>query len=87
MMLVRYVQKLVYAFFIALDLLVSALTNGEAWETISARLYIESNRRTNWLWLKNLVDWAALHGFAEPFHCFGAYQAFLARQKATSNVG
>ncbi len=81
----NYFLRLIYALFLAIDLLASALTGGAPWQTISARLAKGEGKATQVL--RRFVDWAAKHIFGEVNHCQMALDAYDARMKAAATYG
>lgn len=82
----KRIVKFTLALLYVLDLLGSALTGGEEGQTISARLYIEREKKTRWTRLANAVD-AVAAALGERDHCHLAYLMWLARLRALQEIG
>lgn len=76
-----------HAFFLSLDLLGSALTGGEPYETISARLGRAQKRGERFGRIAApVVDFFALFPFGEHRHCYVSLLAYEARDVAATKV-
>jgi len=80
-----YIMRFVYALFLSIDLIASALTGGAPWQTISARLAKGEGKATQVL--RRFVDFCAKHVFGEANHCQLALDAYDARMKAAATYG
>lgn len=88
MKILRQVQSSVFAVFLSVDLLASAFTGGEAYETISARLGRAKRRNERaGIVFADVVDWGARVFFGQINHCHGALVAYEARLAATAEIG
>jgi hypothetical protein len=77
------VRRFLFAMFLALDLLGSALTGGAPWQTISARF--GKGRAAGGLlatWGANATDWVARTVFASRRHCAVSLEDYEARNRA-----
>ena len=84
-MVLKIALRQIYALFLALDLLLSALTGGAPLETISARLAIYRRKGCPWAVIAaGAVDWVALKLFGEASHCDSSLAAYEARNAAAS---
>lgn len=77
------IRRQLYALFIALDLLLAALTGGAPWQTLSARFWKAEQRGSVWgARFRRGTDWVATHAFREPNHCRKSWENYVARLKA-----
>ena len=68
--MIKLLARFPYAFFFALDLMVSALALGNAGETLSARLgAARLSGSETWTPVANALDWFVLLVFGEKKHC------------------
>jgi hypothetical protein len=72
-----------YAVFLSVDLLVSAVTFGAPYETISARLGAAKGLGH---WSCRAVDFVVRVLFRAPDHCENALRAYVARNAAVAHL-
>ncbi len=72
-------RRFCYAIFLSIDLFFSAITFGDPYETISARLgQARSNGRPKWaIYLADTVDWLVFALFGAHNHCQRAIARYL----------
>jgi hypothetical protein len=86
--MLRMIQRFVYAYFLAIDLLASAMTFGAPWQTLSAR-FAKSAARGSKIGkaIQTALDWIVLKLFSTSRHCEVALEAYEARMNASVEIG
>ena len=82
----KLILRQIYALFLALDLLASALTFGAPLETLSARFAkARGHGSVAGRAAADATDAAALHLFGQHNHCAAALRAYAEREAAASS--